>query len=165
MAQAERVKHFLDVYAHGTGKVINPHKCSILFSPACPQPTQGSIKGTLQISQTTIEARYLGLPTPDGRMSKGKLKSLQEKLAKSLMEWGDNHLSMGGKEIKIKAMAQALPVYIMSVFKLPSGLCDELTKMIRSFWWGAEKGKQKTHWVSWDSMLQPREHVAWDSKI
>ena len=90
----------------------------------------------MQVTQTAFEAKYLGLPTPDGRMSKGKLKSLQEKLAKSLMEWGDNHLSMAGKEIKIKAVAQALPVYIMSVFKLPVGLCDDLTQMICWYWWG-----------------------------
>lgn len=89
-------------------------------------------------------------------MSRGKLKSLEEKLAKNLMEWGDNHLSMGGKEIKIKAIAQALPVYIMSVFKLPAGLSEELTRMIRRYWWGAERGKRKTHWVSWDIMLRPK---------
>ena len=27
--------------------------------------------------------------------------------------------------------------------------------MIRRFWWGAEKGKRKTHWVSWDFMVRP----------
>ena len=66
-------------------------------------------------------------------MSKGKLKSLQEKLAKSLMEWGDNHISLGGKEIKIKVVAQALPVYIMSVFKLPTATCEDRMRMIRNF--------------------------------
>ena len=153
--QAERVKHVLEIYDKGTGQVINPNKCSILFSPICPTSTQECIKGTLQITQATFEAKYLGLLTPDGRMSKGKLKSLQERLAKCLMEWEDNYLSMGGKEIKIKAIAQALPVYIMSVFKVPAGLCEELMRMIRRFWWGAEKGKWKTHWVSWDFMVRP----------
>lgn len=75
--QAERVKHVLEIYAKGTGQVINPNKCSILFSPICPTSTQECIKGTLQITQATFEAKYLGLPTPDDRMSKGKLKSLQ----------------------------------------------------------------------------------------
>ena len=127
VGQAHRVKHVLEVYAKGTGQMINPQKCSILFSPACRQGIREGIRSILQVTQTAFEAKYLGLPTPDGRMSKGKLKSLQEKLAKSLMEWGDNHLFMAGKEIKIKAVAQALPVYIMSVFKLPVGLCDDLT--------------------------------------
>jgi hypothetical protein len=44
------------------------------------------------------------------------------------------------------------------VFKLPLGLCDELTKMIRRYWWGAENGKRKTHWTGWDSMLRPKSH-------
>jgi hypothetical protein len=57
----------------------------------------------------------------------------------------------------IKAIAQAIPVYVMSVFKLPMGLCDELMKMIRRYWWGAENGRRKTHWVAWDIMLRPKD--------
>jgi hypothetical protein len=29
-------------------------------------------------------------------------------------------------------------------------------KLIRRYWWGAEKGKRKTHWIGWDSMLRPK---------
>ncbi|KAK1610764.1 hypothetical protein QYE76_034437 [Lolium multiflorum] len=32
-----------------------------------------------------------------------------------------------------------------------------VTTMIRDFWWGSEKGKRKAHWVSWDSMLRPKD--------
>ena len=28
--------------------------------------------------------------------------------------------------------------------------------MIHRFWWGAEKGKRKTHWVGWDIMVRPK---------
>jgi hypothetical protein len=35
----------------------------------------------------------------------------------------------------IKAVAQELPTYAMGVYKLPLGLCDDLTKVIRNFWW------------------------------
>ena len=55
--QAERVKHVLEIYAKGTGQVINPNKCSILFSPICPTSTRDSIKGTLKITQATFEAK------------------------------------------------------------------------------------------------------------
>lgn len=43
----------------------------------------------------------------------------------------------------IKSVAQALPTYIMGFFKLPFSVCDELTRMVRTFYWGAEKGKRK----------------------
>jgi hypothetical protein len=63
------------------------------------------------------------------------------------MEWGDNHLTQAAKEVFIKFITQALPVYIMGIFNLPFGLCDELTKMIRNYWWGEENGKRKhTGW-------------------
>lgn len=90
-------------------------------------------------------------------MSRGKLKTLEKRLAKALLEWCENQLSMAGWEVKIKAITQALPVYIISVFKVPAGLCEELTKMIRRLWWGAKKGKRKTHWVGWDIMLRPKD--------
>jgi hypothetical protein len=91
-------------------------------------------------------------------MSSGKFQSLQARLAKCLVEWDDSHKSQAAKEVLIKAIAQAIPVYVMSVFKLPLGLCDELTRMIRRYWWGAENGKRKTHWIAWDIMLRPKDY-------
>jgi hypothetical protein len=108
---------------------------------------RAAVKQVLQVTQEIFEPKYLGLPTPEGRMSKGKFKSLQEKLIKSLIQWGEIYLSQGGKEALIKAVAQAIPAYIMEMFKLPFGLLDELTKVIRDFWWGSEKVKRKTHWI------------------
>ena len=48
--------------------------------------------------------------------------------------WKEKMLSKVGKEVLIKAVAQAIPTYTMSCFKLPDALCDELTSMIRNFW-------------------------------
>ena len=52
-----------------------------------------------------------------------------------------------------KSVAQAIPTYIMSVFKLPFGLCDDLSSIIRDFWWGIEDGRRKTAWIAWEAML------------
>ena len=98
----------------------------------------------------------MGLPTPDGGMHKGKFQNLQSRLAKRILLWGNQ--SQGGKEILIKAVAQALPTHIMGVFKLPFELCDDLTHITRNFWWGAKNGKRKTHWVAWDNMVKPKSH-------
>jgi hypothetical protein len=156
VGQANKIKDVLDVYSSSTGQLINPAKCSVMFGESCPMEQRVEVKTCLQITQETFETKYLGLPTPEGRMHKGKFVSLQAKLAKCLVEWEDNHKSQSAKEVLIKSVAQALTIYVMGVFKLPMALCNELTKMIRRYWWGAKNGKRKTHWLGWVSMLRPK---------
>ena len=68
------------------------------------------------------------------------------------MGWKEKLLSNIGKEVLIKAVAQAVPSYMMSCFKLPNALCDGMTRMVRQFWWGQVKNEKKVAWMSWDKM-------------
>jgi hypothetical protein len=70
--------------------------------------------------------------------------------------WKEKDLSAAGKEILIKSVAQALPNYIMSVFKLTDGLCEDLMKAIRGYWWGSECGRRKVQWIPWTTMVLPK---------
>lgn len=58
----------------------------------------------------------------------------------------------------IKAVATALPVSVMSCYKLPKTLCSTLTSVISNFWWNSVEHKRKIHWLSWDKMCLPKEH-------
>jgi hypothetical protein len=73
---------------------------------------------------------YLGLLTPEGRMSKRNFKSIKERLAKRFSSWEEIYMSSGAKEV---LMAQAISTYVMGVFKLPATHCEELMQMIRYF--------------------------------
>jgi ribonuclease HI len=68
----------------------------------------------------------------------------------------EKYLSSGGKEVLIKAILQALPVYAMSVFQFPAGLVEELNQLIRDFHWGDEHDRRRMHWLSWDKLTQPK---------
>lgn len=65
-------------------------------------------------------------------------------------------LSYAGKEVLIKAVAQAIPVYSMACFRLPRGVCENITSIIRQFWWGSKRGRRKPCWVSWDVCTKPK---------
>ena len=67
-------------------------------------------------------------------------------------------LLMGGKEILIKAVTQAIPTYTMSCFLLPKGLCEDLEGMERNFWWGQRDQETKMSWVSWRKMCMSKTH-------
>ena len=61
-------------------------------------------------------------------------------------------LSKAGKEVLIKAVAQGIPTYIISCFKLLGALCEGLTSMINNFWWGQKQDEKKMAWMSWDKL-------------
>ena len=66
-------------------------------------------------------------------------------------------MSSTGKEVLMKAVAQATPTYTMSCFKLPNSLCKELSSMISKFWWGQKSDEQKIFWVSWDKLCKSKD--------
>jgi hypothetical protein len=43
-------------------------------------------------------------------------------------------LSIGGKEILLKAVAQAILIYAMLVFLIPKGICKCMMDAISKFW-------------------------------
>jgi hypothetical protein len=65
--RAHLIEDALRRYEKSTGQLINPTKCSILFGADCMQANQERVKQILQIGRTTMEEKYLGLPTPEGR--------------------------------------------------------------------------------------------------
>jgi hypothetical protein len=66
-------------------------------------------------------------------------------------------LSKAGKEILIKAVAQAIPTFAMGCFDLTRGLCDKINSMIAKFWWSQRDKDNKMHWLSWDKLTQAKE--------
>lgn len=66
---------------------------------------------------------------------------------------------MGGgrKEVLLKAVAMAMPVFIMSCFKFTKKSCENLTKAIADFWWNSLEHKRKIHWLSWTKLCLAKE--------
>jgi hypothetical protein len=110
------------------------------------------------VGREEFEDKYLGFPTPDGRMKKGKFQPSKERLGKKLSNWVERLMSMGAKEELIKTVAQAIPNHVMSAFKLPAGFHDDYTRLVRNFWWGEDEKKRKVHWESWDVLTKPKNY-------
>lgn len=98
--------------------------------------------------------KYLGMPTFVGRNKSLCFGYLKDRLWKRLKSWKGKLLSAAGKEVLVKAVAQAIPNYSMSCFLLPKLFCDELNKMVASYWWSGNEGEKKLHWCSWESLIQ-----------
>jgi hypothetical protein len=69
----------------------------------------------------------------------------------------ERFLSLGGKEILLKAIIQSIPVYAMAVFKIPKQLCKEINDVMPGFWWGDTEEKRRMHWFAWWRMCIPKK--------
>ena len=152
---ATEVNQVLEAYCQASGQRINYAKSSIFFSKGVPDSIRNQIKGLLNVTNETINEKYLGMPSDIGSSKNGAFKYLKDRLWSKIQGWIEKSLSTAGKEVLVKLVAQAVPVYSMSCFKLPRGLCEHLNKLIRKFWWGSKNGQRKPHWVSWQEMSKP----------
>jgi hypothetical protein len=108
------------------------------------------------VPNETLNEKYLGMPSDMGKSLNGAFKYLKERVWKQVQAWLEQLLSMGGKDVLIKAVIQAIPTFSMSCFKMPRGLCKHINSLIRYLWWGSKEGKRRTHWVSWEVMCSPK---------
>ena len=123
------------------------------------------MRNNLQVQNESLSDRYLGMPTDVGHSKNGTFKYLRDRVWEKVRGWMEKLLSATGKEVLIKLVAQAIPVYSMPCFRLPRGVCDDVTSLIRQFWWGSKRGKRKATWVAWDVMIRPKYLGVWDSEI
>jgi hypothetical protein len=92
--------------------------------------------------------KYLGLPVYIGKAKKRIFQYLKGKIWARIQGWKEKILSKAGKEILIKAVVQAIPIFAMSCFDLTKELCDEISSMICKFWWSQMDKETKLHWLS-----------------
>ena len=86
-----------------------------------------------------------------GKNKKAIFSFIKDKVWKRIQGWKRRMLSKAGKEILLKTVVQAIPMYVMSVFLLPISLCTELERMMNSFWWGQNGSSNRgIKWMSWD---------------
>ena len=79
-----------------------------------------------------------------------------DRILKKVKGWKERFLTKAGKETLIKAVAQAIPNYILSCYKMPVGCWRNIDMMLARFWWGSNDEKRKIHWISWDKLSKAK---------
>jgi hypothetical protein len=137
---------------------VNLDKSEIIFSKYTPQNRKNEIHYILPMKMVPHFNKYLGMPTHVGRSKRQVFDFIQDKVWNKLKGWKEKHLSFAGRSTLIKAVAQAIPTYIMSCFLLPKNLCHHIERMTCKFWWGNSPDKKKIHWVKWDQICKNKRN-------
>ena len=91
---------------------------------------------------------YLGLPV-GGSHKRGVFWSgVLERVQSKLSRWRGRCLSLAGRICLIKSVLSSIPLFFMSLFKLPSVVAEKLVRLQRNFLWGWGSDGRKIAWVS-----------------
>lgn len=133
----------LSCFGEASGLEINAQKSSLYFSPNTTAENKEEIGRILGMPEMEMNAKYLGLPIFWGKSKKEVVAYIKDKITRKVQSWNRRTLPQASKEILIKSVAQATPMYPMMCFKMPKSLCADLDTVIGKFWWenGENRGK------------------------
>ena len=63
---------------------------------------------------------------------------------------------MGGKITLINSVLNAVPIYLLSFFKIPQRVVHRLVALQRNFLWGGDHDHKKIPWVKWEVVCLPK---------
>jgi hypothetical protein len=156
MTNATSLQQVLDTYCVNSGQLVSLAKSSVFFSPNTNTLLRAEICEALHTDTEALSDKYLGLPALVGADMSDCFEHFIERIIQIINGWKENFLSIGGKEILLKAVAQAIPVYAMSVFLIPKGVCKSMMDAISKFWWGDDDNSNKMHWYAWWKLCYPK---------
>ena len=108
----------------------------MFFSKATTEERRVELVDFLGVSEVREYEKYLGLLAVVGQKKKESLNYIKERVWHKLQGWKERLLSQASKEVLLKVVVQAIPTFAMSCFKLPTGLIQDIEKLIRKFLWG-----------------------------
>ena len=148
----------IENYNRASGQLVNKQKSSVFFSPNTEHDVKMEVRNSLGIQNEALGAKYLGLPTAVGRSTKEAFEHIPEHVRSLVSGWCEKKLNAAGRDVLLKSVAQAMPIYSMNCFKLSSVTCKKITSSISSYYWGGCPEKRKMHWLNWPNMTRSKLH-------
>ncbi|XP_045791800.1 uncharacterized protein LOC123886537 [Trifolium pratense] len=163
--EVSTIHEIIQAYQKASGQLVNLVKSEMLFSKGDTADIKGEVSRILPMQTVEHFSKYLETITQvNGTAIAQPIESPSSHdlqiygivvtivlcfIWKKLKGWKEKNLSFAGRGTLIKAVAQAIPTYIMSCFLIPKGVREQLERMICNFWWGSTTDLRKIHWIKW----------------
>ncbi|GJY32697.1 RNA-directed DNA polymerase, eukaryota [Tanacetum coccineum] len=96
---------------------------------------------------------YLGTKV-GGKMSRVKeWNEVVDKVVSRLSKWKMKTLSIGGRLTLLKSVLGSIPIFHMSIYRVPSRVLQQLESIRNRFFNGNDLGSKKAIWIKWSNVL------------
>ena len=81
----------------------------------------------------SLPSSYLGLPLGAPHRALRVWDSIEDRFRRRLATWKRQYISKGGRITLIRSTLSSLPIYFLSLFRMPKIVCSRLEKLQRDF--------------------------------
>lgn len=135
---------------------VNFHK-SCLFGINVVEVFLAAASSFLCCKVGELPFTYLGLPVGANPRRAKTWQPVVDVLRKRLTRWRGRHLSLGGRIVLLKSILSSIPLYFLSLFRIPRKVLTILIGIQRNFLWGGGDGKRSISWVKWNRVCAPKD--------
>nr|GEZ05767.1 RNA-directed DNA polymerase, eukaryota, reverse transcriptase zinc-binding domain protein [Tanacetum cinerariifolium] len=100
---------------------------------------------------------YLGFRVSDLMSRIQSWHDVTEGMHTRLSKWKLKTLSIGGRLTLLKYILGAIPIYHMSIFKVPMKVLQKMESIRLGFFNGADVNSKKPSWVRWKTVLAAKD--------
>ncbi|GKD44317.1 RNA-directed DNA polymerase, eukaryota [Tanacetum coccineum] len=100
---------------------------------------------------------YLGTKVGDMMSRAQAWKEVVDKVKNRLSKWKMKALSIGGRLTLLKSVLGSIPIFHMSIFRVPLTVLQMLESLRGHFFNGHEIGSNKATWVKWEKVLTAKD--------
>ncbi|GJW74853.1 RNA-directed DNA polymerase, eukaryota [Tanacetum coccineum] len=140
-----------------SGLKINLSKCSLLGIGVQEAEVKGVADG-VGCTAGTLPFTYLGVPIGNKMSKVNDWKDLIDKFKKRLSNWKIKTLSVGGRVTLLKSVLGSIAIYLMSIFKTPITVLNNIESIRNKFFLGAEMDERKLTWIQWRKTMASKKH-------
>ncbi|GJU03453.1 hypothetical protein Tco_1113791 [Tanacetum coccineum] len=105
------------------------------------------------------KSKLIGISVDEDKVERTALKIVVDRVIARLSKWKMKTLSIGGRLTLLKSVLGSMPIYHMSIFKVPMCVLHMLEDYFALFFSGPamKLNSKKTSWVKWKNVLASKE--------
>lgn len=154
LQECSKIVNIINSYKRTFDQIFNYNKMmTISFGKGVPRATRNDI---IQILGVCVCVRLKSMRNTLVFVSQQSLVSLRkcffvclkDRTRKKIQGRKEKLLSRPGEESLIKAVIQAIPICMMSLFSIPDYIIDDIHSILTRFWWGLNSNVKKVYWDS-----------------
>ncbi|XP_015939818.1 uncharacterized protein LOC107465352 [Arachis duranensis] len=155
-ATIRNYKRLLRCFEVLSGLSINFDNSSLILVN-CDSEWSQRMCNLLGCKEASLPIKYLGVPLGANPRLVKTWKLIIDKVEDKLSLWKAKSLNKAGKLILIKSVLNSLPVYYLSLYKMPKLIAEKLISLQMRFLWSNENGKHRIPLVKWEIVQAPKK--------